>query len=47
MFQAKTGHPSAFKEALQKLRGEESDISKEAAEIKVSTFNCLRVRIDY
>ncbi|CAM0908016.1 unnamed protein product [Alopecurus aequalis] len=31
---AKNGQPRAFEEALQKLRGKESDITKEAAEIK-------------
>ncbi|CAL4964513.1 unnamed protein product [Urochloa decumbens] len=32
--QARIGHPREFEAALQKLRGKETDISKEAAEIK-------------
>lgn len=47
VFQVKTGHPGAFEEALQKLRGQEIDITEEAAEIKVSTFKFLRVKIDH
>lgn len=33
--QAKTGRDNDFLSALQRLRGEESDISEEAEEIKV------------
>jgi hypothetical protein len=36
--QAKIGHQGALREALQKLRGKETDISEEAAEIKVFDY---------
>lgn len=37
--QAKIGRQKEFEDALQKLRGEEADISPEAAEIQVLVFN--------
>jgi hypothetical protein len=39
--QAKIGHPGALEEALQKLRGKETDISEEAEEIKVFDYSVL------
>ena len=45
--QAKIGHSGALEEALQKLRGKETDISEEAADIKVSIIQYLRVKIEH
>lgn len=38
-FQAKVGHEKEFEGALRKLRGKNSDISEEAAEIQVPNLN--------
>ncbi|CAL4957493.1 unnamed protein product [Urochloa decumbens] len=40
---ARSGHPGAFVAALQKLRGQGTDISEEASEIKVFTENLQRL----
>lgn len=37
--QAKVGHDKEFQVALQRLRGKDADITREAAEIKVLSIN--------